>query len=412
MRWTLLAVAVVFAGGCTHTFLERSTLRTASSLSDFQTRQVLDNLAQLACEPEANPWHLNLTSGVVQVTDQATGSVTGDVLSSGLSSNNVLIPAVSAQRILVEQWSVNPVTDGEQIETLQVAYRKALDPGGEKVDDEILKQIVSLSVRFSLLPGEDTVRRLFRKHEVREKAGEIVETLCLEIEDLQNSVSALGSYLAKAREKTPESAWGLEVQRHELVAKAELKRAELQTLLDLLDEGGPPSNSSPEDAPKPSVTGTAEKGKRARARPPARHLYRTKSPRTPLTPGNSSDTTLLILTALQVVSPAGYLPPTDIIWESARNPALVDQAEDQISQLEKLLEFRKPWVYRGGKGDVPKCACYVGHFKGCREDCYVWVMPDDFAMLEKFTRIVLSLAAPNAAQETPARSPAFSPGLR
>jgi hypothetical protein len=39
-------------------------------------------------------------------------------------------------------------------------------------------------------------------------------------------------------------------------------------------------------------------------------------------------------------------------------------------------------------------------------------MPPDAATLYKFTRNIQTLAAPTAMQETPARSPAYSPNLR
>lgn len=404
MRWIPLAVAAALAGGCTHTFLERSTLRTASSISDFQTQQVLDNLALMACEPDANPWHLNLSSGLIQVTDGATGTLTGNVFSTGMSSNNVFIPSLSGQRLLVEQWSVNPVTDGEQIETLQVAYRKALDPQGNDVDDKVLEQIVDLCVRFSLLPKEETIRRILESGCARKQARKVIEALDREIGDLQREAYSLDRYRDKVPDTHPETAWRLEVRRRELAAKIDLKEGEREELQDLLEKKSKdPCCHNEDDRP----TGSPSKGKRKKDR----RLYKSRSPRQ-LTSANDSDTTLLILTALQAKSPAGYLPSTDIIWETTRNPALVDQAEDQISELEELLEFDKPWVWRGCKQDVPKCACYVGHFKGCQEDCYVWVMPDDFAKLQKFTRIIQTLGAPNASQETPARSPAFSPGLR
>jgi hypothetical protein len=102
------------------------------------------------------------------------------------------------------------------------------------------------------------------------------------------------------------------------------------------------------------------------------------------------------------------------MWESMRNPALVDQAEDQIAALESLLhddEFQYPWLLHSRcLKDVPHCACAVGHAKVCGEHCYVWVMPDDFDKLQKFTRILMTLTV-NAQQDVALPSPAFSPTL-
>src|SRR5262245_39873375 len=103
MRWALF-LTVAVCSGCTHIFLKENTLRTASSLSQLQTEQVLDNLAMLSRHPDANPWHLNLTSGLIQATDLKTGTVLGNLFSSGRASLNGFTPSLSAQRGLVEQW--------------------------------------------------------------------------------------------------------------------------------------------------------------------------------------------------------------------------------------------------------------------------------------------------------------------
>ena len=113
----------------------------------MQTQQVLDNLARLDCDPAANPSHLNLTTGLVQATDQKTGTLLGSVLSAGLASNNVLTPSVSLQRGLVEQWSVNPVT-GDTLEGLRIVYKKALHPEDPDVNDDIV--LVQREPEFSL----------------------------------------------------------------------------------------------------------------------------------------------------------------------------------------------------------------------------------------------------------------------
>lgn len=58
----------------------------------------------------------------------------------------------------------------------------------------------------------------------------------------------------------------------------------------------------------------------------------------------------------------------------------------------------KGWYHVGCKNDVPKNACYVGHY--C--DCYVWVMPDGVEGLTRFSMTILELAAgkPHAPTKT------------
>ena len=126
---------------------------------------------------------------------------------------------------------------------------------------------------------------------------------------------------------------------------------------------------------------------------------------------------VLILTAMHAACPAGYLPDTDNKWRTERNPALIDQAEDQIARIEDLLgkpEFQEPWLcFANHKCDVPKCARHVGHYCSCARECYVWVMPYKEETLRNFTLTVLDLAS-TAEQEIPRYNPGpvFSPALR
>jgi hypothetical protein len=426
MRWTLLLLAALLASGCTHNFLKENTLRSSSILSSLQTQQVLNNLAMLGCDPAANPCHLNLSAGLVQATDQGSATVLANVFSSGQASNNNLTPSLSAQRGLVEQWSVNPVVDGEQLETLRVAYWKALDPKNSRVDDAIIDQIVGLCVRFSLLPKEDTIKTILDHKNKDKKVLRVVLGICRalrkEMKELDERISLMHRYAEQLRKDKPREAFDVEMQILDLQQKKELREEQRALLLHLAGyKVANPKTVLPTASPASALgqgLSLAVSSLIDAQTPPRSVKMPSFSPRRPsqgTRPADSSDTTLLILTALQAKSPAGYLPSTDIMWESTRNPALVDQAEDQIGRLESLLfdeEFKSPWVWQGCKKDVPPCACYVGHFKGCKKECYVWVMPEQYETLREFTQIILSLAAPNVPTEFPAFSPVFSPGLR
>ena len=83
---------------------------------------------------------------------------------------------------------------------------------------------------------------------------------------------------------------------------------------------------------------------------------------------------------------------------------MIEQAEGKIKSLVDLVTdrgeqpnpFATSWICHGCKGDVPRCACNVGHYKGCEGDCYVWVLPEHAKTLRDFTLIVLSLVPPDA----------------
>ena len=397
-RWIVVLPVILFSSGCTHCFLQENTLRSSSTLSSLQTQQVLDNLARLECDQAANPCHLNLTAGLVQATDQASKTLAASVFSTGLASINSVNPAVSAQRGLVEQWSVNPVTDGEQLETLRVAYRKALYPSDPEVDDLIVNQIIGLCVRFSLLPKLTTIKRILDHQRKDNKAYDaldgIVASLKAETKKLDAKMAQMKDYADRLRKDRPKDAYDIEMQILELQEKKALRDEQKELLLGL--------------------AGFETVGSRLRLLSPT--LFPRHAPHG-TTHAEASETTLIILTAFQAKPDAapGYLPTTDLISASTRNPASADQVEDQIARLESLLEddkFKVAWIQRGCKKDIPPCACYVGHFKGCRKECYLWVMPQQHETLREFTQIILTLAAPTTGTEFPSIGPAFSPGLR
>jgi hypothetical protein len=61
----------------------------------------------------------------------------------------------------------------------------------------------------------------------------------------------------------------------------------------------------------------------------------------------------------------------------------------QVWEVAKDVEAIQPgWFHVGRKKDVPKDACYVGHYR----DCYVWVGADGLEELTQLTVKVLNFA--------------------
>jgi hypothetical protein len=91
---------------------------------DIQYRTVLNNLALLSCHPEALPSHIDLTDGVVQVSDEAGltdgGFSTAD---GGLGIERV---GPTGSRNVSEQWGTDAITDPQRLTGLQDLYRAAL----------------------------------------------------------------------------------------------------------------------------------------------------------------------------------------------------------------------------------------------------------------------------------------------
>jgi hypothetical protein len=119
MRWRFLAVGVALlcSLGRTSARLRHRTVNQASTLPELQYQQVLDNLALLAENPSALPWHVNLKEGTTQITDSASGGVAVD-----LGPPTDTLPQLFASRTVVAQWGMAPVIDPLE---LRLAYRRA-----------------------------------------------------------------------------------------------------------------------------------------------------------------------------------------------------------------------------------------------------------------------------------------------
>ena len=139
---TMLLAAVLVTCGCTHLKLARSTLRQGSTLPDLHFQQVVDNLALFAANPDALAWHLKLKGGTVQITDLEAGVVGYD-----FRSDLTGLPGVNGQRTVLGQWDVEPATDADELEVLQLAYKKAVQPGNKDLDAEIRSQMWQLPRR-------------------------------------------------------------------------------------------------------------------------------------------------------------------------------------------------------------------------------------------------------------------------
>ena len=389
---TLVLMIALLSAGCTHNLLKESTLFSSGTLSTLQNQQVLNNLALLASDPAANVCHVNLKSGTIQATDQAAASILGNLFSTGLSSNNSLVPAISGQRTLVQQWVVDPVTDGEQLETLKVAYCKALNPYSMEVEDQIVDEIVRLCVRFSILPQKETITRILNREEPgvsdnpNTKVRQLIKSLDAEIEQYKERLEIMQNYETAWAEEKTKASLDLQLQILELKERIEYKTSQRDELNYLWLGIGYDTSVR-----KPAI--------------PSREVGYGKQS------ALQSDTVLLILTVLQAGVPNGYLPSTDLVEMSPRNAALVDQAEDQLGRLESLFVnpmFQQQWICCGTKKDVPRDACYVSRTSHCN-GMYVWIDRQYAATLREFTQIILTLAAPNTLSDTPSFGPVFSP---
>jgi hypothetical protein len=100
------------------------------------------------------------------------------------------------------------------------------------------------------------------------------------------------------------------------------------------------------------------------------------------------------------------LPPVEPVPSGKTPPDDADSGlpydSSPLARLRGKIEVPVGWFCVGRKRDVPKDACFVGHY--C--DNYVWVMPDHVEELSHFTLIVLGITK-HAISDQPTRGLAY-----
>jgi hypothetical protein len=330
-------VTVGMGGGCAHVRLERNTISQGSTLTDLQYKQVLDNLAMFACVPESLAWHIKITGGVVQVADQGSGFLGGN-----LGGPGVFAPNFGLQRNVLNQWNVDPVTDSDDLELLQLAYRKAVNPADAdgSIRHEMYGKIVELSTNFHIALSREVVSDLLENSKLHARPAELprLEKLQVGIENLYGQIEELSE---RAQSYEPDHA--------------EVGGAEATTKLEFLKDE--------------AIRQTSEIGHSSTE--PARSFRH---------PGRNAGLIEQAQGKIEALLKLSEVPP------DGPNP------------------FSMCWLHQGGRKDVPACACLVGRYRGCGCECFVWVTPDHMKEFRDFTLIVLSLA-PSTAQDM-AASPA------
>jgi len=298
-KWGLVILSAFALSGCANVQLKFSTVRSASTLTDLQYQQVLDNLAMYCRDPTALPWHVNLQNGAVQVAD--AGSL-GTIAQTDLSHAFTWSPYFTGTRSIVTQWSTIPVTDDMALRLLRLAYQIAICYRAER----------DLDPDFAI----DLAHTL--KNQTATNADISLAT------DLFDSV----------------------VKQYNPGNERDLKKF-LDTYV------------SAEDS---------------------------------------------ILTA----NDKNFLVPIDNTKYTFKT-ALAREVGRQVDDVrDQYRDIPTGWFGWGKKRDVPRDACFVGHYG----DCYTWVCPEHRSELAEFTLTVLNLASVvKQAQVIAAPSGvAFSPG--
>jgi len=125
MRICIVIASCLSVSGCffTETQLNTDTLDMSTTVADIQERQVINNLIRVIDDPYAIPAQVVLTGGGVQVSNQLSPSLAVPFTDISKTSRSVNL-GVSNQ--WVENWSLAPITDPDDIRRLRALYRLAV----------------------------------------------------------------------------------------------------------------------------------------------------------------------------------------------------------------------------------------------------------------------------------------------
>ena len=147
-------ILLLVAGpGCTDAQLRHTTIRQVRTLTDLQYRMALENLACLAANPGSMPWHASISGGAAQIADTGQGLFSASINVPRLARDGFtnLVPSAQVARTVVQQWTLDPITEGDTLRLLRIAYRRALGspemPSPDLLDDlaHDLKKIIAVT---------------------------------------------------------------------------------------------------------------------------------------------------------------------------------------------------------------------------------------------------------------------------
>lgn len=116
--WFTLVLAL--APGCTHLQLSHSTVKQASSVTDLQYRQVLDNLALFHERPNALPHFAVVGTGGTLVNDRAEVAVEMEWNPYTLVREQL---GLGAAREVEEQWTLAPVVNPDKLRAIRCVFQ-------------------------------------------------------------------------------------------------------------------------------------------------------------------------------------------------------------------------------------------------------------------------------------------------
>jgi hypothetical protein len=128
----LLGLLSTLSGCCgTHLALRDDTVKASGTLTQLEFQQVLDNVARFHGNPDTLPSFAVATAGTVSLLDTSSAGIsptysptlTFQQQGGGALPILSLLSALSVSRALMDNWSLTPITNADNLRHLRCAYQ-------------------------------------------------------------------------------------------------------------------------------------------------------------------------------------------------------------------------------------------------------------------------------------------------
>jgi hypothetical protein len=339
--------------GCTSVRLQRSTIEQAKTLTELQYQQVLNNLAMFCQNPGSLPWHVNLRDGSAQIADLGSAQAMLD-WHRAITTH----PQLLGSRTVVEQWGMSPVTDDVELKILRMAYRRAVgfpdDLSGGDLENDLADELAHERKKQTQDLDEftDEINRQVEEAGARYRNAKMRDLRPIELLNFRRLADIVFPYkflYGDERREDVESMDGVPYIRL------------FDKIVSVTDERIVLPGEVISDGTREFIN-----RQKKREQKPIFFNYEISD--------ELAD------------SPQESKFHTDKRYVTPMAAEVRRQVKDVQSDL---LKIGPGWYGRGHKKDVPKDACYVGHYR----DCYVWVTEDGVEDLTQFTLKILNFSS-------------------
>jgi hypothetical protein len=157
-RGMVLGALSILVFGCVSEQLNYNTLDLAATVDNLMTRQVLLNLGRFVDDPTTLPSQITLAAGTASTTASFSPSVTGIPLANSTTTTTTAAATVTRAAAIsrgaaamtlsgtdqwMQNWTLDPVNDPDQLRRLRFLYRYAVH------DPKLMSELANPNLDFS-----------------------------------------------------------------------------------------------------------------------------------------------------------------------------------------------------------------------------------------------------------------------